>query len=370
MFLGSSCIQSVLGEIPPDITIICIPQHIDKVTSEAFVIVDDICNLNQIEMAISKGGTIVTVEEAKEEIARKSVPLFDFSFNSAPGVDATDATNVKTVTETIINDRLNLGLQKQKTNPIVEDISTLKPTGMRGTIIASESTKGGVGKSTTGINVAAFYAGQHKSTCLIDLDIGKGNAAAMLRLKGRTGPTVENWSSYDRLGSIRHSSGFYLIPWGNNPGMAVNELEIANLIKKASEEFEIVVLDYGVNPYLAMVGLEMADKIYLIANQSESMLVEFMETFIKAFPHLVDKSELVINRVTPSGYYKPSEVAHKTGFTTFHVIPECVESNKVSEKTGKAFVQIPGSKAGEAFIRMLGGEIKEKKKPLFGFLRR
>lgn len=385
MFLGSAHIQSILGEIPPDITIICIPQYIDKVTSGAFVIMEDICNLSQIAAVVKKGGKIVTVDKAREEIARMKVQLFDLSFKQDSGaVITTD----RVVTAPFDVNTSNMEIQKQKANLIIpepeidkplyceksalisEEQLTLLPAGMRGTIIASKSTKGGVGKSTTGINVAAYYASQGKKTCLIDLDIGKGNAAAILHLRGHTGPTVENWRSYEHLSAVRHSSGLFFIPWGNDPGFLVNETDISNLIRKATEDFEIVVLDYGVNPYLAMVGLEMADKIYLIANQSESMLIEFMETFIQVFPHLVAKAELVINRVTPSGYYKPSEVANKTGFTTFHVIPECIESNKVTEKTGKAFVQIPGSAAGEAFIRMLGGEVKEKKKSLFGFLRR
>ena len=370
MFLGSSNIQSMLGEIPSDISIICIPQYMDNVSSGALVLVEDICNLNQINTALKQGGKIVTIEKAREEIAHKNVALFDISFNPEPEA----VLNYdKTETASLDMEQSFPAIQKQEANtvePKTEEQITLRPAGLRGTIIASKSTKGGVGKSTTGINAAAYYASQGKKTCLIDLDIGKGNAAAMLHLKGRNGPSVENWHSFDRLGTVRHSSGLYFIPWGNDPGLVVNESEISRLIQKAAEEFEIVVLDYGVNPYLALAGLEMADKIYLIANQSESMLVEFMETFIKVFPHLVAKSELLINRVTPSGYYKPSEVASKTGFTSFHVIPECIESNKVSEKTGKAFVQIPGSAAGEAFIRMLGGEVKAKKKSLFGFLRR
>ncbi len=381
MFLGSSNIQSLLGEIPSDISIICIPQYLDKVTPGALVIVEDICTMTEIATVIKQGGTIVSVEKAREEIACSTRPLFNISFDlgavTTTNKDITAPLNVDQSTPEI--QKLEADANKTKTvqplycekpSLISEKQITLRPAGLRGIIIASKSTKGGVGKSTTGINAAAYYAGQGKNTCMVDLDIGKGNAAAMLHLKGRTGPSVENWRSFERLGTVRHSSGFYFIPWGNDPGFVVNESDVSELICQAAEEFEIVVLDYGVNPYLALAGLEMADKIYLIANQSESMLVEFVETFINVFPELVAKSELVINRVTPSGYYKPSEVAGKTGFTSFHVIPESAESNKVSEKTGKAFVQIPGSDAGEAYIRMLGGEVKAKKKSLFGFLRR
>jgi hypothetical protein len=66
------------------------------------------------------------------------------------------------------------------------------------------------------------------------------------------------------------------------------------------------------------------------------------------------KAELVVNRVSPLGYYKPSQIARMAGFREWKEIPEDAAGFEAAKKAGKTVVQKKGAESSPAFYSIAG----------------
>lgn len=254
--------------------------------------------------------------------------------------------------------------------PVPPQSSLYRNMSRRAYTIASFSIKGGVGKTAVATNLGAVYAQSGKKTILVDLDIGTGNAADVIGIKNSQ-VTVENWRQYARNlpSSVqKHSSGLYILPCGPNEFEMSGE-DVEDLLDLLANSFEYILLDYGTKPFFPYTkrGLEIADKIYVISTQEQGMVQTLVSRFLAEHEDWIQsgKASLVVNRVNPLGYYKPSDIAKMANIRNWHEIPDDPQGFEAAKRAKSTPVQLNAMSA-KAFFSMTGQEsVKNSGKGFF-----
>jgi chromosome partitioning protein len=165
-------------------------------------------------------------------------------------------------------------------------------------VIAVVNQKGGVGKTTTAINVAAYIARSGKKVLLIDLD-PQGNATS-----GFGVDKYENdMSMYDvlvdgvALRNVRHSNSeekVDIVPSNHNlSGAEVDlvklqkrEFILSNALKDVAEEYDITIIDCPPSlGLLSINGLVAADYV-LVPVQTEYYAMEGMGQLVQTIQRI------------------------------------------------------------------------------------
>lgn len=231
----------------------------------------------------------------------------------------------------------------------------------RAKIIASFSTKGGVGKTSVAMNICAYLAKQRKKAILIDMDLTVGNYEELLGITN-DGPTVVTWRQYAiNLSTAlkRHpSTGMYVLPGGKTKLTEIPGSEVEDLIDVLSNQFDFIVMDFGTTPNHAhtIAGLSLADKIYAVADTKQGMMQPLVDEFLLKHPDWVQsgKTELVVNMIRPDSFYTAEYLAKVAGTKRYHEVPDD-PAFEVAKKAMKTVVELKNSPSGEA-LKMLASE--------------
>ena len=168
------------------------------------------------------------------------------------------------------------------------------------TVIAVTNQKGGVGKTTTAVNVAYYLAKAGKTVLLVDLD-PQGNATSGLGIeKQELEVTIADALTGGKL--LRHvvvpteHKNLYLAP--STPHLANTEVEMANMqhkftrLKQAlatTDDYDIIVIDSPPSLSLLTVNGLIAAKYVLLPVQAEFYALEGLGQLLETMK-LVRKS--------------------------------------------------------------------------------
>ena len=232
-------------------------------------------------------------------------------------------------------------------------------------VAISFSTAGGVGKTFFAQNLATCVALKGIKTVAVDLDLrsseldftcGITDPTERKKIINRKAKvpkdwaTLANWRSYTSLKEnlMQHPSGIYVLPC--YPVLKdIPAHEIQELLETLSQQFDFIMLDGGLDFTASHLSaaLKIADTVYLIGNQDVKTIGKVSGFIAHAAPDVIDKSKLIINMVTPTGYYKPKEVAKKLGYSEYKEIPYDEKGVQSARRRKKAAVQL-NTPAGQA----------------------
>jgi len=264
------------------------------------------------------------------------------------------------------------------TEPFEQNVTTIPPVvesttpyidsyEIQAHVAISFSTVGGVGKTFLTLNLATCTALKGIKTVVIDLDLRSSEldfaagltdpvdrrkiVAKKAKVPKDSWVTVANWRGFNELepNILRHNSGLYVIPCFPMVNQDIKEHDINELIHSLSKEFDFIMIDGGLDftqPHLK-TALDIANNIFLLGDQEVKTLGKISD-FMAQEKRLAPKVKLILNMVTPTGYYQPVEIAQILNFKHFDTIPLDKTSVQTARRKKKAAVQLPKSKAGQA----------------------
>ena len=178
------------------------------------------------------------------------------------------------------------------------------------------SVKGGVGKTTTVLNLAGIYSRLGKRVLIIDLDLYSGDVASLLNINYNNDIynlyEDMNNNKFDNLDDYvtSYNEQIKVLPAPKDPRFARKiSSKILNLILyKASMKFDVILIDTNhILTDINLFALDFSDQIlYLINN--DSMNLKNMKTIVSILNDMNKSNYKIIlnksvNYIVPSNFY-------------------------------------------------------------------
>jgi septum site-determining protein MinD len=225
-----------------------------------------------------------------------------------------------------------------------------------GKVVAITSGKGGVGKSTTALNVGATLGADGHSVVLVDADLGMANIEQMLGL--RSDHTLHGVlaGEADVTSVITTARGaFDVVPGGRDLGeyAKADPDRLPGVLATLRERYEYILVDAGAGlGYADVVPIEAADEVVLVTTPTDTAIGDTAK--IAEFSDRIDAEVRGVVITRARGETDPETMATRVGAELLCVIPE---DPNVSE-SAKAEVPLeqhaPDSPAGIAYDRLAG----------------
>ena len=195
-------------------------------------------------------------------------------------------------------------------------------------VFAVASGKGGVGKTTTAVNVGAALAQSGAETVVVDADLGMAHVTDLLDLS-TSGPTLQDVLTGDiavEEATYRTNEGMAVVPGSTDLESygGIDPAHLREVVEALREEFEYVILDTGAGlSHDTTLPLGLVDTVVLVTTPQESAARDTGKT-----RELTDRLDalvegVVVTRVREeSSELGPDRVAELVGAMVLTAIPE------------------------------------------------
>ncbi|PGS51937.1 AAA family ATPase [Bacillus sp. AFS041924] len=215
-------------------------------------------------------------------------------------------------------------------------------------VISICSTKGGAGRTTMTVNLAATFAKQGKKVAVIDSDLQFGDIAMYFDLKPKR--TIYEWVKegygYDHYSidqyMVKHDCGVYVLAAPPRPEFfeIIKEEHIKAAIEESKKLFDVILID--TSAYLSEVHLsclKKSDEILLLSSndlptlRNSKLYIDTMESL-----NLKGQTKLILNREGKIKTLEPKKVEEVLSVSIFASIPGQENIVNPSVNQGTPFV--------------------------------
>lgn len=155
-------------------------------------------------------------------------------------------------------------------------------------IFTITSVKGGVGKTTTVLNLAGVYSNMNKKVLIIDLDFYSGDIAASLNLNYNSDIynlfediNNKNFETFENY-VTNYNENISVLPSFKDPRLSrkISNKTLDLILYKASLKYDVILIDTNhILTDINLLALDLSDQIIYIIN-NDSMNLKNMKTFV------------------------------------------------------------------------------------------
>jgi len=195
------------------------------------------------------------------------------------------------------------------------------------TVYAIASGKGGVGKTTTTVNLGTALAGAGNEVVVVDVDLGMANLAGFVSLEAgeATLHDVLGGDADVEAATYELASSIYAVPGGMElDGYAGTETEaLAPVVEALRDRFDYVLLDVGAGvSHETVLPLGLADSVLVVSTPEPASVQDSQKTVDLTDRAGGDVGGLIVTRVHPDSDVSYTDIADGLGLELLATIPE------------------------------------------------